>query len=95
MNERDEYQITLGQFAEFVSKVDPTVRIEAAPKVGSFREFLEKYAMVPGPNGTYQKFTFKGREPLIEIVRVIDMVLGNVPPDENVKGPEGPIKNEK
>lgn len=76
MNEQDENQITLGQFAEFISKVDPTIRVTEAPKVGSFREFLEKYAMVKGPDGRYVKFTFKGREPLIEIVRVIDMVLG-------------------
>jgi hypothetical protein len=68
------------EFAEFVSQVDPSVRFAAGRKARSFREFLEKYAMVRGPDGTYQKFTFEGREPLIEIVNTIDFVLGTDKP---------------
>lgn len=47
------------------------------PDVHSFRDFLEKCARVPGGHGEYQEYSFRGREPLIEIVRVIDEVLGS------------------
>jgi hypothetical protein len=47
------------------------------PEIPSFRAFLEKHARVPGPRGEYRQYSFKGREPLIEIVDVIDRVLGS------------------
>ena len=47
------------------------------PEILSFRHFLEKCARVPGPRGEYCKYSFAGREPLIEIVRTIDRVLGS------------------
>jgi len=36
--------------------------------IHSFRDFLEKYARVPGGRGEYCQYSFKGREALIEIV---------------------------
>lgn len=51
------------------------------PRRESFREFLEFDAMVPGSTasrdtrGTFQRFTFKGREALIGIVDCIDRIL--------------------
>jgi hypothetical protein len=51
-------------------------RRTTGPQVKSFREFLEKHARVRGDNGVYRKYSFKGREPLMGIVEVIDQVLG-------------------
>lgn len=54
-------------------------RVEA-PHVASFREFLEHHARVKitaGPDsGRYTHYTFEGREALIEICDVIDLVIG-------------------
>jgi hypothetical protein len=52
-----------------------------APRVGSFREFLEQHARVKitaGPDaGRYTSYTFAGREPLIEVCDTIDHVIGS------------------
>lgn len=48
-----------------------------APRVGSFKEFLEQCARVPTARGEYGPYTFAGREALIEIVDDIDRVLGS------------------
>lgn len=51
------------------------------PRRESFREFLEMDAMVPGSTasrdtrGTFQRFTFNGREALLGIVECIDRIL--------------------
>jgi hypothetical protein len=47
------------------------------PSVASFREFLEKYAMVKTPGGSYVHYSLAGREALIPIVEVFDLVLGS------------------
>lgn len=48
-----------------------------APRVASFREFLEKCARAPVGKGEYGPYTFTGREALLEIVDDIDRVLGS------------------
>lgn len=48
-----------------------------APKVSSFREFLEKHAMVKTPGGAYVHYSLVGREALIPIVETFDLVLGS------------------
>lgn len=48
-----------------------------APKVSSFREFLEKHARAKTPGGEYVNYSFKGREALIPIVETFDLVLGS------------------
>lgn len=47
------------------------------PEVSSFREFLEKHAMVKTPGGEYVHYSLKGREALIPIVETFDLVLGS------------------
>ncbi|HXI84132.1 MAG TPA: hypothetical protein VNL17_08595 [Verrucomicrobiae bacterium] len=47
------------------------------PMVSSFREFLEKHGRVKTPDGSYQCYTFEGREALEFVVGVIDRVLGS------------------
>ena len=47
------------------------------PVANSFREFLEKYARVRTPDGSYAPYTFAGREALSFVVDIIDRVLGN------------------
>ena len=51
----------------------------AAPRVGSFREFLLDHARVPVGGGLYGPYTFDGREALAEIVDTIDLVIGAPP----------------
>lgn len=48
-----------------------------APACGSFREFLEKYAMVKTSGGSYIHYSLVGREALIPIVETFDLVLGS------------------
>lgn len=48
-----------------------------APKVSSFREFLENHARVKTPGGEYVPYSLKGREALIPIVETFDLVLGS------------------
>ncbi len=48
-----------------------------APKVASFREFLETQAQVRLGKGEYGAYSFQGREALIEIVDTIDLILGS------------------
>lgn len=55
---------------------DKDLAVEAPP-IPSFRVFLQKHARVPGPRGEYHQYSFEGREPLIEIVELIDRVLGS------------------
>ncbi|MEM1057927.1 MAG: hypothetical protein AAGK14_01655 [Verrucomicrobiota bacterium] len=50
------------------------------PAIGSFRQFLREHARVKVGSG-YAPYTFAGREPLEEIVDVIDRILGG---DESV-----------
>ena len=47
------------------------------PTVTSFREFLEKHARVKTPDGSYQPYTFAGREALEFVVGIIDRILGS------------------
>lgn len=62
----------------------------AMPRRESFKEFLEKDAMVPGDpskretRGTFQEFTFHGREALVEIVHTIDSILAGPIKDAQV-----------
>lgn len=52
-----------------------------APHVGSFREFLEHHGrckISAGPQaGQYAPYSFAGREALLEVCRVIDLVIGS------------------
>ena len=48
-----------------------------APRVGSFREYLVKYARVPLRGGAYGPFSFEGRAPLEFIVFLVDQVIAN------------------
>lgn len=48
-----------------------------APKVASFREFLENHAMVKTQGGEYIHYSLEGREALIPIVETFDLVLGS------------------
>ena len=63
--------------AEPVGEEKEDGRIVETPEITSFRSFLEKHARVPGPHGEYRQYSFEGREPLIEIVDLIDRVLGS------------------
>jgi hypothetical protein len=56
------------------------------PVANSFREFLEKYARVRTPDGSYAAYTFAGREALSFVVDIIDKVLGSA-----VVGPLPPV----
>jgi hypothetical protein len=58
------------------------------PRVKSFREFLERYAVAKGPQG-FAPFSFKGREGLGVAVDIIDYILGN-PIDTDVELPHLP-----
>jgi hypothetical protein len=49
----------------------------SAPDISSFRSFLQDHARVPGARGEYRQYSFDGREPLIQIVELIDNVLGS------------------
>jgi hypothetical protein len=64
------------------SKLGGDGRAVAAPKVRSFREFLEAHARVPIGGGRYGPYNFEGREALIAIVDQIDVILGNGPVSE-------------
>jgi len=59
------------------SAINADRRVVAAPRVSSFREFLETQARVRLGRGDYGPYTFSGREPLIEIVETIDAILGS------------------
>ncbi len=48
-----------------------------APSVGSFKQFLEDWAVAKTPGGEYVKYSFTGREALIPIVETFDLVLGS------------------
>jgi hypothetical protein len=52
-------------------------RAVAAPKVGSFLQFLTAHARVPIGGGHYGPYTFAGREALLEPVSVLDLILGS------------------
>jgi hypothetical protein len=52
-------------------------RVIDTPEIHSFRDFLTHHARVPGGRGEYCQYSFKGREPLIGVVGVIDEVLGS------------------
>jgi hypothetical protein len=58
------------------AKSDDKVAVDV-PLIPSFRHFLEGHARVPGSRGEYRQYSFTGREPLIEIVDLIDEVLGS------------------
>jgi hypothetical protein len=63
-----------------LSKLD--ARMEAAaksevPKIASFEQFLMEHAQVRKPDGTFVRYSLKGREALLSAVRVIDHVLGS------------------
>ncbi len=47
------------------------------PEIGSFREFLTEHAWARKPDGTYVRYSLKGREVLGPIIDVIDRVLGS------------------
>ncbi|MDR3456132.1 MAG: hypothetical protein P4N60_01695 [Verrucomicrobiae bacterium] len=56
-----------------------------APARASFSEFLLNEAMVPVGGGLYAKYSFAGREALLEVVKVIDDIIGkNILPDAEV-----------
>ncbi|BCU75996.1 hypothetical protein [Luteolibacter sp. LG18] len=57
------------------------------PKIGSFREFLEKHARARTPDGRYVPYSLEGREALIPVIEYIDLVLGShtgVPLEDSV-----------
>lgn len=71
------YQTIMDALEQLDAKLGGDGRAVAAPRVSSFREFLEKHARVPIGGGQYGPYTFEGREALIEIVDRIDLVLGS------------------
>lgn len=60
--------------AKLAAGVRPQPAVQA-PRVGSFREFLEQLARVPVARGEYGPYTFAGREPLLEIVATLDRLI--------------------
>lgn len=54
-----------------------TAATRNAPKVASFRDFLENHARVKTPGGEYVNYSLSGREALIPIIEVFDLVLGS------------------
>lgn len=59
------------------SRLSRDGRAVKGPDVSTFREFLEQVAQVPVGSGRYGRYTFEGREPLIEVVDTIDLILGS------------------
>jgi hypothetical protein len=61
---------------------------DTRPPIKSFSDFLTKCARVPSGRGEYCQYSFKDREPLIEVVNTIDYVLGSndgtVKPDATI-----------
>jgi len=72
-NTRDEHNLAEG-FHITSRKSDTSIL--SRPDVKSFWEFLTTQAKVRGENGEYRQYSLSGREPLIEIVKTIDEVLG-------------------
>ena|SRR5258708_2302124 len=72
-------QSTVGKSVKrFDEMIDRKVGSISPPTVLSFRNFLENHARVPGGRrGEYCQYSFEGREALIEVVKVIDDVLGS------------------
>lgn len=66
----------IAALAQLDARLAQDSRAVAAPRVGSFREFLELHARVPIGGGQYGPYSFAGREALIEVVDTIDLVLG-------------------
>ena len=66
-------------------------RLEAAdmPSIDvpdcTFREFLDKHAMVRLNDGSYIRYNFKGRRPLIFIADLVDKILRNTIDGESVE----------
>lgn len=56
-----------------------------APRVASFREYLEHHARVPLRGGAYGQFSFAGRAPLEFIAEVVDKVITNCLRKETVE----------
>ena len=54
-----------------------TGTMNGMPEIGSFRQFLTDHAQAKKPDGTYTKYSLEGREALIPIIEVIDLVLGS------------------
>lgn len=59
-------------------------RAVTAPRVASFREFLDTQARVPLRGGHHGPYTFAGREAMLEIVETIDQVLAGPLPDATI-----------
>jgi len=52
-------------------------RKSEVPDIRSFEQFLMEYAHVRKPDGTFVPYSLKGREALLEAIRIIDLVLGS------------------
>ena len=67
-----------GYLADSVENGEGSIRV---PTIHSFRHFLEHHARIKingGPDsGKYKKYTFVGREALIQVCDTLDLILGN------------------
>jgi len=68
---------TQDALAAFDARLSAGEQTVVAPEIHSFREFLETVARVPIGGGEYGPYTFKGREALIEVVEIVDQILGS------------------
>jgi len=66
-----------GAIEQFDARLRAESRAVNAPRVDTFREFLEVHARVPIGGGEHGPYTFQGREALIEITDTLDLVLGS------------------
>lgn len=72
--------IAKGRKAAVVSRLDKAMGENPStnvPDIRSFEQFLMEYAEVRKPDGTYIRYSLKGREALLSAIRVIDLVLGS------------------
>jgi hypothetical protein len=56
---------------------DADPRRVRSPRRKSFEEFLRNDARVPGRGGQHHPYSFAGREALLAVVRLVDLILGH------------------
>jgi hypothetical protein len=74
--------VSVGEIISGRAKADQR---SSAPVRATFEEFLREDARVPLPDGSFGRYTFEGRRPLLFIVRRIDAILRNTLGNEPVQ----------
>ena len=74
-------KVKAGPYLNLLKRAGNPRRVPS-PVRASFEEFLLRDARVPAGRGLYGPYSFKGREALLAVVRVVDNILGNPVGDE-------------